>query len=465
MTVMEEYAVEIVKLIFSMTLTGSILSIFLFLLKPVIKDKLPKSFQYYMWFSVVIALMLPVSKIIVIPIANDSLMPMKTVYDIAQWVSDTVSAQHSSQDNLRSRFSCSIGNFDKCGRTEGSSQDNLRSRFSCFPSAAVILFVFWQLGMILVLGVHILCYVCYVRKLGKHNRSANEREIKLLNNLLEGKKTLRLYKNAMVETPILVGFFHPAVLLPDKTYEDINLRNILLHEVIHMKRHDIFVKWLFVFVVSIHWFNPLVYRVRREMNQACELACDESAIKRFDVSEMQQYGDTLIAVASDSIRKTPFPITMFEDKKNLKERLDAIMKHQRYSKKTVIAAGVMLVTIASAVLGLNTLHEVESEHHYADNFPLPQDQKRIKEIELKKVLRSYDEENIAEAYVFLGDLDGEITEAYINIVIVSQEKNLTSDMQSELKSLAAEELGLDIQNVYIEYIDFDSYTSNERAGK
>ena len=63
----EEYSAEIIMLILSMTFTGSIISCFLFTLKPIIKDRLPRSFQYYMWFSVLIALMLPVSKIIVIP--------------------------------------------------------------------------------------------------------------------------------------------------------------------------------------------------------------------------------------------------------------------------------------------------------------------------------------------------------------------------------------------------------------
>ena len=108
----------------------------------------------------------------------------------------------------------------------------------------------------------------------------------------------------------------------------------------------------------VHWFNPLVYFVRREMNKACELACDESVIKRFDNSELHKAflssipiicfwschsGNTLIVVAADSIRTRSLSITMIEDKKNLKERLDAIMKHKTCSKRTVIAASVILV--------------------------------------------------------------------------------------------------------------------------
>lgn len=427
MTAFEQYAVEIIKLILSMTFTGSIISLILFILKPLIKDKLPKSFQYYMWFSVVIALMLPVSKIIVIPISNTSVMSMKSTYDFAQWITDTASEKPVNPA-------------------------------AYFPSTAVILFVLWQLGMIVILGFHMICYVSYVRRLGRHNINADRQEVELLNNLLKRKNALRLYKNPIAETPILIGFFHPAVILPDKKYEDIKLQNILMHEMIHRKRHDIFVKWLLIFVGAVHWFNPLVYFVRREMNKACELACDESVIKRFDLNEMQQYGDTLIAVAADSIKKMPLPITMFEDKKNLKERLGAIMKHEKHPKRTVIAASVILVTIVCAILGFNTLHGIENEHiRYTANSSRAQNAKYIKENELGKALCNYDEMNIVKAYVFLNDSDGELINAYITIIC--QEKNPDSAMQSGVESFVSEELGLDVQNIYIDYIDFETFVS------
>lgn len=194
MTVVEKYAIEITKFILSMTFTGSIMSLFLFILKPIIKEKLPKSFQYYMWVSVVIALILPVSKIVVIPMSNNSVTSLKSMYDIAQWISDTA--------------------YDKpvnpAFTSQNENEQNIQ-QITYFPSTAVILFFFWQLGVILVFSFNIICYVAYVRKLGKHNKSADRQEIELLNNLLERKNTLRLYKNSIVDTPILIGFFRPAV--------------------------------------------------------------------------------------------------------------------------------------------------------------------------------------------------------------------------------------------------------------
>lgn len=425
MNIVGEYSAEMIKTILSMTVTGSIIALFLFSLKPMIKNKLPKSFQYYMWLAVVIALLLPVSKIIVIPVAD---------YPVMQIASAVVS-QSESEAAVRP--------------------------VTYVPG--IVVFIVWQLGMLLMLGVHGICYVSYVRKLKKHNICAEQQEIELLNHLLKGKGSLQLYKNPVVENPFLIGFFRPAVILPDKKYEDIRLQNILMHEIIHMQRHDIAVKWLLIFTGAVHWFNPLVYFVRREMNKACELACDESVIKNFNISEKQQYGDTLIAVAADSIGRTPHPITMFEDKENLKERLGAIMEYNRYSKRTIAAASVILAAVVCTVLGLGTLRITGSSHSYADNYSMPQDQMNMKEIELRDTLCNYDKKNIAEAYVFLNDSDGEVTNAYITIIC--QEKNPSAKMQSDIKSLAFEKLGIAAPDINIDYIDFESFTSNEEADK
>lgn len=446
MTVVEEYSTEIIRLILSMTFAGSILSCFLFALKPIIRDKLPRSFQYYMWFAVVIALILPVSEIIVIPVSDHPVMSMKMINDIIQWISDTVSEK----------------TVTLVSAPEGASGHNIRQT-AYLPGTTAILFFFWQSGMILVLGFHILCYILYARRLGKHNISADRRETELMDHLLKRKGSLHFYKNSIVEKPVLVGIFHPAVILPDKKYEDTKLRNILMHEITHMKRHDIFVKWLLIIVGAVHWFNPLVYLVRKEMNKACELACDESVIKEFDMSEMKDYGETLIAVAADSVRRIPLTISMVEDKKILKERLGAIMKYKKYPKRTVIAASVILVVAACTVVGLSTLRGIKNEYGYASDDSRAQDPTFIKQSELVEALRNYDGENIAEAYVHLNNVDDEITYAYV--VIICQEKDPDPDLQSGIKSLVSEELGLDHQSIDIDYIDFETFTSSERASK
>ena len=80
--------IEIVKSILTMTFTGTIVSAFLFAIKPIIKDKLPKSFQYYIWFPVIMAFLLPLSQIAARPVLSNRTMPIKSMQDIAQWIAD-----------------------------------------------------------------------------------------------------------------------------------------------------------------------------------------------------------------------------------------------------------------------------------------------------------------------------------------------------------------------------------------
>ncbi len=139
------------------------------------------------------------------------------------------------------------------------------------------------------------------------------------------------------------------------------------------------------------------------------------------------------------------------------------MKYKKYSKRTIIVASVVLGTVVCTILWLSTLRGIENKYSYVDNYSLSQDKNNIKEIELRDALRNYDEKNIVDAYVFLNDLDGGVTNAYITIIC--QEKNPNSEMIHGIKSFASEELGLPISNIDIDYIDVESFTSDERGSK
>ncbi|OPZ84049.1 MAG: Regulatory protein BlaR1 [Firmicutes bacterium ADurb.Bin419] len=105
---------------------------------------------------------------------------------------------------------------------------------------------------------------------------------------------------------------------------------------------------------SVHWFNPLMHFIRKEINHACEMACDEAVIKDFNSSEKQAYGETLICLVAEN--KYPLGVlqaTMCEEKRSLKERLVAIMNHNKKPRVIVIFSMVLLGTIifGAAYLG------------------------------------------------------------------------------------------------------------------
>lgn len=110
---------------------------------------------------------------------------------------------------------------------------------------------------------------------------------------VEVKRTVELYTNSLISSPLLIGFLHPCIILPTAKLSDFDLKNTILHELTHYKRRDMFYKWLVQMVVCFHWFNPFVYLMGKEINRACEFSCNEAVIRTYDKGA-RAYGDTLL---------------------------------------------------------------------------------------------------------------------------------------------------------------------------
>jgi len=114
-----------------------------------------------------------------------------------------------------------------------------------------------------------------------------------------------------------------------------------------------------------------VWVVRREIDRACELACDEAVIRRFDAADKQIYGETLLYVASES--KIPHAVlstTMCMEKKALKERLSAILKSKKHSRIALIVSVVLLLTFGGVAVALGagrSAQPAEMRIIYIDN--------------------------------------------------------------------------------------------------
>lgn len=141
----EIYFANIVKMMLTMTVTGSVIAFFLFAIKPLIKNKLPKSFQYYMWLPVIIALILPLSEMVAAPVSAALPMSVKSAYDTVQGIADRA--------------------FENAEKSVSETQDekghNLL-QMARFPHKATIVFMIWQGGMLLTLGFHMTGYLLFV---------------------------------------------------------------------------------------------------------------------------------------------------------------------------------------------------------------------------------------------------------------------------------------------------------------
>ena len=167
------------------------------------------------------------------------------------------------------------------------------------------------------------------------------------------KKKIAVCTNQLLMAPMLIGMIKPVVLLPTENISSEELAYIFRHELTHYRRLDFLYKWLTEIAVCLHWFNPLVYWIRRIINQNCEFSCDESVICRLNTRERQAYGETLLNSINPNrlIVRNNISFSLNEDGKLMKERLNAIINYRRKTKFIVFPA-----TIVTAMLLCGTVY-------------------------------------------------------------------------------------------------------------
>lgn len=117
------------------------------------------------------------------------------------------------------------------------------------------------------------------------------------------RRPVRLVETNRLRVPAVCGILRPAILLPAgaaEAFSPAEMRMVLLHELVHVRRDDALLAAFFRFVVAIHWFNPLVWIGAAAFRADRELACDAAVLGRLaDAEARRAYGDCLIRVVAD----------------------------------------------------------------------------------------------------------------------------------------------------------------------
>ena len=165
------------------------------------------------------------------------------------------------------------------------------------------------------------------------------------------KKTIDLLINKSIQSPVSLGWIKPAIMLPKDLEHQLTptkLKHILLHEVGHIKRQDIFFNWIACLVNIVHWFNPAVWFACRYMRKDMEMACDALVLSHLDKTQRKNYAATLIEI-SEIPRVSPRVLTtlgMFENHNELKQRLNMIKDFTTMNTKNSIFFGIILAVTA-----------------------------------------------------------------------------------------------------------------------
>lgn len=140
-----------------------------------------------------------------------------------------------------------------------------------------------------------------------------------------------------------MGILHPIVVVPAlEKYSDIE--KVIHHELCHIKQNDGLTILIQSVVVGIFWFNPLVWMLAAELEQACEMACDEIVTDGMEREEKKSYAKLIIDMATDEKKDKIQVLSFSKDKEYLKERIDGIMKRKNGKRGVafLLSIGMML---------------------------------------------------------------------------------------------------------------------------
>ena len=335
-------------MLLTLTLSGSALTLLLLALRYLLLKRMPSTVYYYAWLLVLLRFVLPLPGLIPLPATEAE--TLSSAVSFSQHVSFEERAPLSQPEFTLSPASpeasaaLPVSEAGSPSAVENSSPSPFVALFRSFRWNSPVLWLsLWGFGTVLCFGSTVLSYLRFTRRLRASLRIPGA-FVRGVYRSLPGRKPA-LYLCSALKTPLMYGVIHPRIILPERSYDEELLTNILRHELMHYRRKDTLYKWVSVAVLSLHWFNPLSWMARREINRACELSCDEMLLRSMTRTEKQAYGNTLLNMAASSALPAGVVATTFStEKKNLKERLEQIM-HYKKSRIRTLAALLALVVL------------------------------------------------------------------------------------------------------------------------
>lgn len=213
---------------------------------------------------------------------------------------------------------------------------------------AQLIFLVWSAGVVVMLAKEGWRHRRFLRLVNRWAVPAPVRAQELLAQVAQGRKIPALFTCPAIESPMVTGVFRPRLLLPESDASDEDLLLMFRHEWTHFRRGDVVVKLLIVVAKAIHWMNPAVYLLSREMNLYCETSCDEAVLTGCDKAERRRYAETVMSVLTQSsLRQTALCTGFQGGLKRTKRRILHMLDTQNKKNGVLLLVVVLMLSILS----------------------------------------------------------------------------------------------------------------------
>lgn len=154
-------------------------------------------------------------------------------------------------------------------------------------------------------------------------------------------------QNERVKSPFVLGLVSPKIYIPFRLDKKVK-RNVLAHEQAHIKRLDHIWKPLGFALLSVHWFNPVMWISYVLFCRDIEVACDEKVIRDFSISKRKEYAKALLSCSVQRNKAFVHPLAFGEI--GVGKRIKKTLKYRKSPLVLIVVAMVLSLTVSFGLL-------------------------------------------------------------------------------------------------------------------
>ncbi|MBQ8568349.1 MAG: M56 family metallopeptidase [Oscillospiraceae bacterium] len=316
------------------------LLILILLVKRLTRNRLDPNWRYAVWLVLILRLFIPIN--ILLPTENHLLIP---------WIDMPIEIYHPEPEKIY-------------GASEVWHWSTV-SEFEAFQISEVLIPVYFTVAalyLIILFGGHFLL----MRKIKRWSRPCPESFDDIISEM-KVKKPSILICDAVI-SPMLIGFFKPRIVLPNAELTREEKEYIIRHELVHLKRGDLWYRLALNLLKVFQWFNPFVHIIAKQAAEDMEISCDKAALKGLKNAD-GDYSKLIVRFAARQ-KNTALTTSWSGNIKALKRRVSEILNSK--SKNSFVLGSVMCM-LAVLISGLFTSQDCTNKYFYDLVSPYPEE--------------------------------------------------------------------------------------------
>ncbi|MCF7975182.1 MAG: M56 family metallopeptidase [Phycisphaerae bacterium] len=216
----------------------------------------------------------------------------------------------------------------------------------------------WIAGVIAVLGL-LFQRLWFVRRLLAQSRPADAAWDELTQACAEQvglRNPIEMRVSKYLHSPAACGLIRPVILMPkaiEHAMSQDRRRAILLHELVHIKRADLWVNLIQTLLQVAYFYNPLPWLANAHIRNLREKAVDETVLTKLGHDDAGQYSTTLIDIAEIAFTKPHFSLGLIgvvESRKALTGRIKHILGRPMPTSAKIGIAGLVCIMVFAFML-------------------------------------------------------------------------------------------------------------------